>query len=125
MIICLGPVCIPLWGLLPFLVGLLHSYGYLKWFKKEWVTYRYWKQRVWGPKPVPAGSAAAGASGSGGAGGAGGAGGSKGGVDAGGASAAAAGGGGGKRQSTAATDGAPAAVSAGGEPAAEGSKKDR
>ncbi len=43
--ICLGPVCIPLNLLVPFLVGLLHRYGYLKWFKQEWVTLRYWQRR--------------------------------------------------------------------------------
>lgn len=40
--ICIGPVCIPMNLLLPFLLGLLHQYGYLKWVKKEWVTFRFW-----------------------------------------------------------------------------------
>ncbi|KAK9868149.1 hypothetical protein WJX84_010994 [Apatococcus fuscideae] len=44
-VICLGPVCVPLNLLVPFLVGLLHRYGYLKWFKQEWVTLRYWRRR--------------------------------------------------------------------------------
>lgn len=43
--ICIGPVCIPLNLFLPFVLGLLHQYGYLKWIKKEWVTVRYWVQR--------------------------------------------------------------------------------
>ena len=34
--------------LLAFLVGLAHNRGYLLWFKKEWVTFRYWKKRWFG-----------------------------------------------------------------------------
>ncbi|GLC55601.1 hypothetical protein PLESTB_001005400 [Pleodorina starrii] len=56
MIICLGPVCVPLHLLLPFLVGLLHQYGYLKWFRKEWVTIRYWANKFKGKKPSTADS---------------------------------------------------------------------
>mmetsp|Transcript_9204 Transcript_9204/g.12481 ORF Transcript_9204/g.12481 Transcript_9204/m.12481 type:complete len:84 (+) Transcript_9204:282-533(+) len=44
MIICLGPVCVPLWGVLPFLVGMLHRAGWFQWFKQEWVTFRWWKK---------------------------------------------------------------------------------
>ena len=33
MQICLGPVCVPLHLLLPFLVALAHQHGYLTWFK--------------------------------------------------------------------------------------------
>ncbi|DBB13900.1 TPA: hypothetical protein ACH3X3_000887 [Trebouxia sp. C0006] len=44
--ICIGPVCVPLHLLLPFLVGVLHRYGWLKWFKPEWVTLRFW-QKWW------------------------------------------------------------------------------
>mmetsp|Transcript_11893 Transcript_11893/g.21342 ORF Transcript_11893/g.21342 Transcript_11893/m.21342 type:complete len:119 (-) Transcript_11893:215-571(-) len=44
-VICIGPVCIPMNVFLPFLVGLLHQYGYLKWFKKEWVTFRFWRNK--------------------------------------------------------------------------------
>ncbi len=46
--ICLGPVCIPLHLLLPFLIGLAHQYGYLKWFKREWVTLRFWTNKFRG-----------------------------------------------------------------------------
>jgi hypothetical protein len=31
--ICLGPVCVPLHLLLPFLVALAHQHGYMTWFK--------------------------------------------------------------------------------------------
>jgi len=48
MQLCIGPVCIPLNLLLPFLVGLAHQYGWLKWFKREWVTLRYWRERFAG-----------------------------------------------------------------------------
>lgn len=41
--ICIGPVCVPLHLLLPFLVGLMHRRGWFKWFKQEWVTIRFWK----------------------------------------------------------------------------------
>lgn len=44
--ICIGPVCVPLHLLLPFLVGVLHRYGWLKWFKPEWVTLKFW-QKWW------------------------------------------------------------------------------
>lgn len=43
--ICIGPVCIPLNLLLSFLVGVLHRYGFFRWFKAEWVTFRYWRNR--------------------------------------------------------------------------------
>ncbi|KAI3429646.1 hypothetical protein D9Q98_005732 [Chlorella vulgaris] len=46
MIICVGPVCIPLHLLLPFLITLAHQRGYLKWFKREWVTFPWWRQQV-------------------------------------------------------------------------------
>lgn len=45
--ICIGPCCIPLWGLLPFLVGMLHQRGLLQWFKKEWVDYRWYKRALY------------------------------------------------------------------------------
>jgi hypothetical protein len=49
--ICIGPVCIPLHLLLPFVLGVLHSYGCFTWIKKEWVDYRWWwakiKRSVW------------------------------------------------------------------------------
>ena len=48
MQICIGPCCVPLHLVLAFVVGCLHNYGYLLWFKKEWVTFRYWRQRLWG-----------------------------------------------------------------------------
>ncbi|KAK3234492.1 hypothetical protein CYMTET_55248 [Cymbomonas tetramitiformis] len=47
MIICIGPVCIPLWGLLPFLVSIAHGRGYLQWFRQEWVSYRFWKKKIY------------------------------------------------------------------------------
>lgn len=50
-VICLGPVCIPMNLLLPFLLGLAHHYGFLKWVKREWVTYKWWKERFFGPPP--------------------------------------------------------------------------
>ena len=43
--ICFGGVCIPLNLLLPFLVGLMHKYGFFHWLKPEYVTIRYWKKR--------------------------------------------------------------------------------
>lgn len=33
-VLCIGPVCIPLNLLLPFLLGLAHRYGWLQWVKK-------------------------------------------------------------------------------------------
>ena len=36
--ICIGGVCVPLNLLLPFLVGVLHRYGWFNWFQQEWVT---------------------------------------------------------------------------------------
>lgn len=45
MIICLGPVCVPVHLLLAFLVGLAHQHGYMKWFKREWVMYSWWLQQ--------------------------------------------------------------------------------
>jgi hypothetical protein len=50
--LCIGPICIPLNLLLPFLIGLLHRYGCFKWFKKEWVTLQFWKR--WWEGYVPA-----------------------------------------------------------------------
>lgn len=50
---CIGPVCFPLWQLLPVLVALLHQKGYLQWFRKEWVTFTWYKmlfQRALGRK---------------------------------------------------------------------------
>ena len=41
--LCLGPVCVPLNLLFPFLVGVAHRAGWLSWFKREWVTLRYWR----------------------------------------------------------------------------------
>mmetsp|Transcript_26426 Transcript_26426/g.74371 ORF Transcript_26426/g.74371 Transcript_26426/m.74371 type:complete len:118 (+) Transcript_26426:1536-1889(+) len=31
---------------LPFVLGVLHSYGWFNWIKKEWVTFRFWKKKV-------------------------------------------------------------------------------
>jgi hypothetical protein len=36
-VLCIGPVCIPLNVLLPFLLGVAHHYGWLKWVKR-WVA---------------------------------------------------------------------------------------
>mmetsp|Transcript_36016 Transcript_36016/g.60690 ORF Transcript_36016/g.60690 Transcript_36016/m.60690 type:complete len:101 (-) Transcript_36016:395-697(-) len=47
MIVCLGPVCIPLWGVLPLLLGWFHNMGWFKWVKAEWVNYRWWKQKIY------------------------------------------------------------------------------
>lgn len=33
-VLCLGPICIPLNLLLPFMLGLAHKYGLLSWFKR-------------------------------------------------------------------------------------------
>jgi len=54
--ICLGGVCVPLNLLIPFLVGMLHRYGYLKWFRQEWVRISYWKKQYsrWKGETVPA-----------------------------------------------------------------------
>ena len=46
VVICLGPCCIPLHALLPFLVGMAHQRGYLKWVRKEWFTWRWLGPRV-------------------------------------------------------------------------------
>lgn len=60
VVLCLGPVCIPLHLLLPFLLGLAHKYGYLQWVKREWVTFRFWRERIFGrcgqSVSVPAGA---------------------------------------------------------------------
>ncbi|PSC67558.1 hypothetical protein C2E20_8774 [Micractinium conductrix] len=59
MIICLGPVCVPVHLLLAFLVGLAHQHGYLKWFKREWVMWSFWKQQLGlGKRPDAAAAAA-------------------------------------------------------------------
>lgn len=47
MIICFGPCCVPVSMLFPFLLGVLHRYGYFEWFKQEWVTFNYWKKYFW------------------------------------------------------------------------------
>ncbi|KAL6751105.1 hypothetical protein V8C86DRAFT_2789005, partial [Haematococcus lacustris] len=52
-VICIGPVCIPLHMVLAFLLGILHKWGYLKFIKQEWVTWRYWRDRWWGPRARP------------------------------------------------------------------------
>ncbi|KAL4421515.1 hypothetical protein ABPG75_010806 [Micractinium tetrahymenae] len=45
MIICLGPVCVPVHLLLAFLVGVAHQHGYLRWFKREWVMFSWWRRQ--------------------------------------------------------------------------------
>lgn len=42
-VICVGPVCVPMNLVLPFLVGLAHRAGWLSWFRRDWVTLRYWR----------------------------------------------------------------------------------
>ena len=42
MIICLGPVCVPLHLLIPFLLAWAHQRGWLTWIKREWVTLAWW-----------------------------------------------------------------------------------
>mmetsp|Transcript_38742 Transcript_38742/g.99075 ORF Transcript_38742/g.99075 Transcript_38742/m.99075 type:complete len:114 (+) Transcript_38742:254-595(+) len=58
-VICIGPVCVPLNMFLPFLLGVLHSYGWFEWIKKEWVTFRFWRRKItrwWnGPEVQPPG----------------------------------------------------------------------
>ena len=46
VVICLGPVCVPMSAFVPFCVGMLHQYGYLKWVKQEWFTWRWLKPRL-------------------------------------------------------------------------------
>lgn len=51
-VFCCGGVCVPLNLLLPFLVALCHRAGWLQWFNKDWVTFRWWKSLfVSVPKP--------------------------------------------------------------------------
>ena len=33
--------------LFPFLLGILHRYGYFEWIKQEWLTFKYWKNYFW------------------------------------------------------------------------------
>lgn len=58
-VLCFGPVCIPLNLLLPFLLGIAHHYGLLRWLKQEWLTLRHWRQQFggcagWQPRPSTA-----------------------------------------------------------------------
>jgi hypothetical protein len=46
VVICLGPCCVPLHALLPFLIGMAHQRGYLRSIKKEWFTWRWLKPRL-------------------------------------------------------------------------------
>ncbi len=46
--LCLGPVCVPLHLLIPFLLTLAHQRGWLLFIKREWVTFRYWKELIIG-----------------------------------------------------------------------------
>ncbi|CAL5227854.1 g10887 [Coccomyxa viridis] len=45
MLLCFGGVCVPLNMLVPFIVGILHKYGYLKWIKPQWFTLRFWQNK--------------------------------------------------------------------------------
>ncbi|GMH35481.1 hypothetical protein BSKO_03349 [Bryopsis sp. KO-2023] len=49
-VICLGPVCIPLHLLLPFVLTWFHQRGYFTWFKREWLSFSHWQQKYkeWG-----------------------------------------------------------------------------
>ncbi len=60
MQICIGPCCVPLHCLLPFLLAWLHRKGYLQWFREEWVTFGYWKKVVLGTGAAKAPAAAKG-----------------------------------------------------------------
>ena len=44
--ICIGPVCVPMSAFMPFLIGVLHQYGLLKWVREEWFTWRWLGPRV-------------------------------------------------------------------------------
>jgi len=46
VVICLGPCCIPLHAILPFLLGMAHQRGHLQWVRKEWFTWRWLGPRV-------------------------------------------------------------------------------
>ena len=46
VVCCLGPVCVPMSAFVPFLLGMLHQYGYLKWVKQEWFTWTWLKPRL-------------------------------------------------------------------------------
>jgi hypothetical protein len=46
VVICLGPCCVPLHALVPFLIGMAHQRGYLRSIKKEWFTWRWLKPRL-------------------------------------------------------------------------------
>ncbi len=46
--LCFGPVCVPCNLLLPFLLGLAHRAGWLHWFKREWLTVSWWRERLFG-----------------------------------------------------------------------------
>jgi len=45
MLLCFGGVCVPLNMLVPFIVGILHRYGYLRWIKPQWFTVRFWQNK--------------------------------------------------------------------------------
>ena len=51
--ICLGPVCVPLTALIPFLIGLAHKRGWLKWVNPNWFSWRWVRlqYRRHGPRP--------------------------------------------------------------------------
>ena len=46
VVICMGPCCVPMSAFVPFCVGILHRYGFLKWVKQEWFTWRWLKPRL-------------------------------------------------------------------------------
>ncbi|KAL4515108.1 hypothetical protein Ndes2526B_g09671 [Nannochloris sp. 'desiccata'] len=50
VVLCLGPVCVPLHLLLPFLLALAHQRGYFLFIKREWVTWQYWTNKLFGSR---------------------------------------------------------------------------
>lgn len=38
-------MCVPVHLLLAFLVGVANQHGYLRWFKREWVMFSWWRQQ--------------------------------------------------------------------------------
>lgn len=46
-------MCVPLHLLLPFVVAMAHQHGWLLWFKRDWVTFAWWRALLFG-KPAEA-----------------------------------------------------------------------
>ena len=45
VVICLGPVCVPVSALVPFLIVQAHQRGWLKWVDPNWFKWRWWRQK--------------------------------------------------------------------------------